>query len=203
VNGHQLHPVRLDGWQQGWVLPAATASQVVTLRFTPEGPFRTTLVVGAGLALVLVAWALLPARRRRKGRSSADRGADTGQEVSVDVPAEGAADGDPGVGSFRDRRLWVAWVVLTAAIFAISGPVAVAVPLLVGIRWLVPRRCSFLAWSAFGAVVLAGIAIAIGPGYRVGTWIGGGSYTAQAVGGLALAALVLSLLPNPQRRREA
>jgi arabinofuranan 3-O-arabinosyltransferase len=203
VNGHQLHPVRLDGWQQGWLLPAATAAQVVTLRFTPEGPFRTTLIVGAGLALVLVVWALLPVRRRRRGRSSTDRGVDADLEVGVDVPAERAADGDPGVGSFRDGRLWLAWVVLTGAIFAISGPVAVAVPLLVGVRWLVPRRVSFLAWSALGALVLAGIAAALGTGYRIGTWIGGGSYTAQALGGLAVAALVLSLLPNPHRRRGA
>ncbi len=69
VNGHQLKSVRLDGWQQGWVLPASVGRQVVTLQFPADGSFRLILLVGGGLAAVLVVWALLPARRRRRNRA--------------------------------------------------------------------------------------------------------------------------------------
>ena len=209
VNGHQLKPVRLDGWQQGWVLPASAGPQVVTLRFPADGSFRLILLVGGALAAVLVVWALLPARRRRRHRPvpaigiagspvahdevSAERSASAGVE-----PTEGDSDSPR---PWSAAGTWLAWAVLTGCLFVVAGPVALVVPLLVGLRWAFPGRPSSLAWLAFGAEVLAGIAIAIHPAYRVGTWVGSGSYTVQALGGLAVAALVLSLLPGPRRRK--
>ena len=209
VGGHQLKPVRLDGWQQGWVLPASAGPQVVTLQFPPDGSFRLTLLVGGGLAAVLVIWALLPARRRRRNRSVPGAGVATSPvapEVASTDPSVGAGVGsvDGEVDSIRSwsaARSWAAWVVLSACLFVVAGPVALVVPILVGLCWVFPRRSSSLAWVALGAEVLAGIAFAIHPAYRVGTWVGSGSYTAQALGGLAVAALALSLLPGPRRRK--
>ena len=209
VNGQQLKPVRLDGWQQGWVLPASVGPQVVTLQFPADGSFRLTLLVGGVLAAVLVVWALLPARRRRRkrtlrgargvGTSVAPEDVSTQRVVNGDVePTDG--DVDP-PRSWSTAGSWAAWVALSACLFVVAGPVALVVPLVVGLRWVFPGRPSFLAWLAFGAEVLAGIAIAIHPAYRAGTWVGSGSYTAQALGGLAVAALVLSLLPGPRRRK--
>lgn len=210
VNGHQLKPVRLDGWQQGWVLPASAGPQVVTLQFPPDGSFRLTLLVGGGLAAVLIIWALLPARRRR-GRNRTVRGAPVA--TSPIVPKAVSTDPSVGVGigpadgevdsarSWSAARTWAAWVVLSACLFVVAGPVALVVPILVGLRWVFPRRSHSLAWVALGSEVLAGIAIAIHPAFRVGTWVGSGSYTAQALGGLAVAALALSLLPEPRRRK--
>jgi len=60
--GVPLVPIRLDGWKQGWVLPAGSAT-VVTARFTPDGWYRGGLLVGL-FALVCAA-ALVPLSRRR------------------------------------------------------------------------------------------------------------------------------------------
>ncbi|MFD0775013.1 alpha-(1-_3)-arabinofuranosyltransferase family protein, partial [Streptomonospora algeriensis] len=52
-----LEPVRLDGWKQGWRLPAGTAGQV-TLRYAPDGVYHAALAVGAALASAVVVLAL-------------------------------------------------------------------------------------------------------------------------------------------------
>jgi arabinofuranan 3-O-arabinosyltransferase len=64
LGGQPLRAVRVDGWQQAFVVPAG-AGGTVTLRFTPDGPYRTGLTAGAGLVLVVGLAALVPARRRR------------------------------------------------------------------------------------------------------------------------------------------
>ncbi|HEU4675658.1 MAG TPA: alpha-(1-_3)-arabinofuranosyltransferase family protein [Motilibacteraceae bacterium] len=61
LGGRALAPVRIDGWQQGWLVPAG-ASGVVTLDYGPARPYRAGLVVGGLLVLTLLALALLPAR---------------------------------------------------------------------------------------------------------------------------------------------
>jgi hypothetical protein len=92
-------------------------------------------------------------------------------------------------------------VLASAALFVVAGPVAFAVPLVALVWWYVPPKWYFLSWVALLAEVLAGVVIAIDPHYRAGPWVGSGSYTAQALGGLAVAAVALSLLPMRQRRR--
>ncbi len=64
LNGEPLHRVRVDGWQQAWLVPAGEGG-TVRLEFAPDGPYRTRLAVGAIAALVLVGSVLLPVRRRR------------------------------------------------------------------------------------------------------------------------------------------
>jgi arabinofuranan 3-O-arabinosyltransferase len=64
LNGTTLAPQRVDGWQQGWVLPAGSAARV-DLRFTPTRLFEGLLLLGAFLALVC-AVAATPLRLRRK-----------------------------------------------------------------------------------------------------------------------------------------
>jgi arabinofuranan 3-O-arabinosyltransferase len=55
--GRPLASVRIDGWQQGWVVPAG-ASGAVTLTFGPATPYRAGLLLGAALALLLLVLAL-------------------------------------------------------------------------------------------------------------------------------------------------
>ncbi|HCT77330.1 MAG TPA: DUF3367 domain-containing protein [Micromonosporaceae bacterium] len=63
AGGKTLTPIVVDGWQQGWLVPAGTGGTVV-LKFAPEWTFRAALLVGAGaLGLVLLA-AMLPGNRR-------------------------------------------------------------------------------------------------------------------------------------------
>jgi arabinofuranan 3-O-arabinosyltransferase len=71
--GRRLRPVVVDGWQQGWVVPAGSAG-TVALAFAPDHTFRRGLLVGALAALVLLALALVrgsttsaPAASRRTG----------------------------------------------------------------------------------------------------------------------------------------
>jgi arabinofuranan 3-O-arabinosyltransferase len=61
--GRTLASTEVDGWQQGYVLPAGRAG-TVRLDFTPDTPVRWGMALGAFLVLGLVAMALLPERRR-------------------------------------------------------------------------------------------------------------------------------------------
>ncbi|MDR3658888.1 MAG: alpha-(1-_3)-arabinofuranosyltransferase, partial [Mycobacterium sp.] len=62
ANGAILTPVTVNGWQQGWVLPAGTAG-TVTLTFALNTPYRIGLFGGLALLPLLALLALLPARR--------------------------------------------------------------------------------------------------------------------------------------------
>ena len=200
VGGHQLRAVRLDGWQQGWVLPAADASEEVTLGFVPDSSFRAGLVAGAVIALALLAWVVLSLRRskRRDGVRSAVSQPDgsTPSEQTHLAPAPG-----DGVHPMLRLGLWTG--AITLLVFVVAGPAAVVVPVCVGLGVLARRRRDVLAWVAGCAEVLAGVAIAVHPGYRIGVLAGSGSYTAQALGTLALAALAVSLLPAFDATAEA
>lgn len=61
LDGRPLEAVRLDGWQQGWRLPAGAAGEV-RLDYAPDRTFRAGLLAGLAAALVLLLLALLPAR---------------------------------------------------------------------------------------------------------------------------------------------
>lgn len=51
LNGKELKPQRVDGWAQGWRVPAG-AGGTVRVEYAPEGAYRT--VVGAGLAVFVL-----------------------------------------------------------------------------------------------------------------------------------------------------
>lgn len=63
MDGHTLPRVRVDGWQQAWLVPAGRGG-TVTLEFTPDGQYRQDLLVGGLAAVVLTGSLLIPARRR-------------------------------------------------------------------------------------------------------------------------------------------
>jgi arabinofuranan 3-O-arabinosyltransferase len=69
MGGFTLAPIVLDGWQQGWFVPAGSHGQVV-LTFEQDGAYRAALFGGGGLAAALVVVAALPARRREGVRPS-------------------------------------------------------------------------------------------------------------------------------------
>ncbi|NOL38630.1 DUF3367 domain-containing protein [Kribbella sandramycini] len=62
--GRKLTPIRVAGWQQGWVLPAGE-EQLVSARFMPDRSYRAGLLVGA-LGLVLVTGMAVFYRRRTR-----------------------------------------------------------------------------------------------------------------------------------------
>ena len=61
-DGATLTPVIVNGWQQGWVVPAG-ATGTITLGFASNGPYRVGLVGGLALLPLLVLLALVPPRR--------------------------------------------------------------------------------------------------------------------------------------------
>lgn len=62
IGGRTLKPLVVDGWQQGWILPAGTSGEVV-LRFAPDTTYRAGLLLGGILLAVVVLLAVLPARQ--------------------------------------------------------------------------------------------------------------------------------------------
>ena len=58
-----LRPIRIDGWQQGFEVPAGRGGTIVMV-MAPDGVYRLSLFIGAVLLLVLGALALWPVRRR-------------------------------------------------------------------------------------------------------------------------------------------
>ncbi|WP_346623884.1 alpha-(1-_3)-arabinofuranosyltransferase family protein [Blastococcus montanus] len=92
LDGDVLEPVVLDGWQQGYRIPAAVSGDVV-LEFVPDPWYRGTLLAGLVLAVVLVVLAALSPRGRRRGGgvasdlTSHDRSLGAGTAAAVGVAA--------------------------------------------------------------------------------------------------------------------
>jgi arabinofuranan 3-O-arabinosyltransferase len=192
--GHRtLHAVRLDGWQQGYMLPASASEQQVDLRFIPDETFRILLLFGGVLAMVLALLAVFPARRREVLADGAD--ATEFRDVRSRSRARHSAPG-----AHAPAILW-GTLVIAVAVFFVGGPVLAAVALLLGVLCVFSGR-AWLGWLALGAETAAGVIIAYEPGYRTGELLGSGSYTAQALGAVAFIALALSLLPVRRGREE-
>jgi arabinofuranan 3-O-arabinosyltransferase len=96
-DGSVLKPVTVNGWQQGWVVPAGTAGPV-TLTFASNTPYRAGLIGGLVLLPLLALLAFVPVRRPRRDDEPArtwQPGAATGS-VAV-IVAAGAISGIGGV----------------------------------------------------------------------------------------------------------
>jgi arabinofuranan 3-O-arabinosyltransferase len=65
LDGRELSRVTVDGWRQGFVVPAGAGGRV-EVEFGPGRTYRLALVTGALLALGLLVMVLLPARARRR-----------------------------------------------------------------------------------------------------------------------------------------
>ncbi|GAA3653366.1 alpha-(1-_3)-arabinofuranosyltransferase [Nonomuraea antimicrobica] len=71
INGETLKPIRIDGWKQGWELPAGT-SGTVRLEYLPDRAYRLALVLGlAGIALLALAALVLRGPRPEHVRETA------------------------------------------------------------------------------------------------------------------------------------
>jgi arabinofuranan 3-O-arabinosyltransferase len=63
VDGKPLERTRVDGWQQGWLLPAGEQA-VVRLDFVPDSSYRGRLLAGSLAVLLLVGATVFPIRKR-------------------------------------------------------------------------------------------------------------------------------------------
>jgi arabinofuranan 3-O-arabinosyltransferase len=166
--GQHLTPLRIDGWRQAWVVPGGSGGQV-ELAFAPGRSYRAGLVAGA----IGVLAALICAFARRRGR---------------ELPPAPA----------RAVPVVVIGALAAFAVWAVSGAVVVALPVLV---FLAMRTDDDRVLPEAAALTYAGagLLVVLQPGRFPGTEAGAYGAPAQVLAGVALAALVATLLV-PQRR---
>ncbi len=109
LDGAELEAVTVDGWQQGYVLPAGPAG-TVSLDFGPATVYRLALVGGAAAVLLLALACVLPARPSRIPPGSGRRSTSAAAGAAVAVVAAatlGMALIGGGVGVAALGLLWI------------------------------------------------------------------------------------------------
>ncbi|MGU3498273.1 alpha-(1-_3)-arabinofuranosyltransferase domain-containing protein [Mycobacterium sp. C31M] len=173
-DGSPLRPVTVNGWQQGWVVPAGTDG-TLTLSFPSNTPYRIGLFGGLALLPLLALLALLPTRRPQPGMA---------------VP------------TWRPRPVIVAGAVLVAGtlISGITGAVVVAAA--VGLRYLLVRRPvldeRFTVGATAGGLIAAGAVLSRNPWRSVDGYIGH-SAGVQMLALLSVAMLAASVVAIGRR----
>ena len=174
LNGQALTPVRLDGWQQAFVVPAG-AGGAITLTFRPAATYHLALIaslLAVAILLALTAWSFLAA-----GQGGATMMGSGGERR-------------------RRGRAWIGVVSVTALILVAGGVVALVVPVL---AWLAGRvRLPVLA---FWAMVASGLLAAVRP-FGTGL-LGPFGWPAQACALVALAAALVAGSVGAPRNAEA
>lgn len=183
-DGAPLRAVTVNGWQQGWVIPAGTDG-TVTLRFALNAPYRIGLFGGLALLLILAALALVPGAR--PGAGAAVRAWRPGVLAGLGVGAAAfALSGWPGL---------VLWAVTGGATVLLSS-----------LHLPPERRAALRVFGASGFVLAAMLWLATGPWHAESGYVGHGPWPQ----GLALVGVLLmawSTLPwsrsggRPRRRQ--
>ncbi|HEY1842870.1 MAG TPA: DUF3367 domain-containing protein [Mycobacterium sp.] len=172
--GTRLTPLAVNGWQQGWVLPAGT-SGTITLTFAPNSLYRVGLAGGLALLPLLALLAWWP--QRRGPTDSAARPWTPGPWVAVAMLAAGA-------------------VIAGVAGVAVFGAA-------LGLRWVLrdrPRRRDVIAvWLSAGGLILAGAALSRHP-WRSVDGYAGHSAAVQLLALVPLAALSASTVTRTAER---
>jgi arabinofuranan 3-O-arabinosyltransferase len=184
ADGTRLRPITVNGWQQGWVVPAGVAGPI-TLTFGSTTLYRLGLFGGLALLPVLALLAL-PCRRRRPAASRAG-------------PAPRSWRPGPVSGS-------VAVLAAGAVISGVPGIVVIAAAL--GLRHLLrarPALCDAVTvGSTAGGLILSGALLSRHPWRSVQGYAGhspGVQLLALiAVGVLAASAVTVTALSSGARR---
>jgi arabinofuranan 3-O-arabinosyltransferase len=213
LNGRTLTPVRLDGWQQAFIVPKGPGG-TITITFRPAATYHLALVVSilaAALLFALAAWSFLAARRTGAGKAEPmDVTTYPFLPVERDVhwlggPRNGNTRGVLGMRGTGAMRAWMGMLAVAALIFVAGGPVALAVPLLACLPWLPLRRpgdpAAWLPWIALAAMVASGLLSAVRP-FGQGLF-GPFGWPAQACALVALAAALTPTVAVPSRLRPA
>jgi arabinofuranan 3-O-arabinosyltransferase len=172
--GTRLTPVAVNGWQQGWLVPAGNPG-TITLTFASNSLYGAGLAVGLALLPLL---AMLALWRTRRGRTD-------------DAPAQPWASGP-----------WAAVAVLAAGA-VIAGAVGVAVVgAALGLRYALRHRERWrdgmtVVLSASG-LILAGAALSRHPWRSVGGYAGH-SANVQLLALISLAVLAASVVTVSDR----
>ena len=170
-DGATLTPVIVNGWQQGWVVPAG-AQGTITVKFESNATYRTGLIAGLALLPLLLLLAFIPARR----------------PVSPQLPVRPWAPG----------RLTAIGLLAGAAAIAGAGGIAVFGTALIA-AYLLRRRQPALERLALAAapigLILAGALLSRYPWRSVDGYIGHSAWV-QLLALISLAAVSSSVLPR-------
>ncbi|MBL0748195.1 alpha-(1-_3)-arabinofuranosyltransferase domain-containing protein [Nocardioides baculatus] len=182
LDGRRVEPIRVDGWQQAWIVPEGTGG-TLTMRFAPQATYTAVLVAGLVVSGLLLLAGLVLLVTRRSG-SGPLRASAASASAWRDWPAASAA------------RLPVVAIALVAVV-ATMGWVAAAA-FVVGAAWL-RRDLSRLVLLAVVLVVASGV---------LDAWplpVPGSVADGLAVAGvgLALALALRGLSPGESRTEEA
>ncbi|MBI5336393.1 MAG: DUF3367 domain-containing protein [Mycolicibacterium rufum] len=172
ADGAALRAITVNGWQQGWLLPAGT-SGAVTLAFTANTAYRAGLIGGLALLPLLLVLAFAPARRRD--------------------PLPPARPWAP--------NLVAVGVAATLAATVISGPVGAALSASAfGARHLLRRReklCETITVvGAAGGLILAGAVLSQNPWRSVDGYVGHSPWV-QFLALISVVAVAVSAVPWP------
>ena len=142
LDGEPLEPMVLDGWQQGYVVPAGTGGRI-DLQFTPDLPYRAGLLGGALLAFLLLTCTVVGTIR------SGRRPATVVEEARWTRLADNATS----------RAVLIAGSALIGGLPLAAGALAGA-----GLRSRPSRRLVLGSATIAGAGLLAALAAAAGQG---------------------------------------
>ncbi|MFH8606157.1 DUF3367 domain-containing protein [Streptomyces sp. NPDC018029] len=170
LNGKELTSVRLDGWQQGWLVPSGEGG-TVKLTYEPSQIYEIGLILAGVGVLALAALVLVLSRRR---------------DTDTDAPA--GPPPAPGI--------VLGTVALTLVAAVIAGPFALLVPALALLAWW---RHALLVPVAFLAMAGAGIAAATGAGETVSADEGAFGPAAQLLALIALFAALVTVRETRHR----
>jgi len=174
--GTRLTPVAVNGWQQGWVVPAGNPG-TITLTFASNSLYRAGLAVGLALLPLLALLALWRTRQRR----------------TDDAPPQPWA---PGAGAA------VGVLAAGAVIAGVAGVVVAGAAL--GLRYALHNRQSdgITVGLSAGGLILAGAALSRHP-WRSVDGYAGHSANVQLLALISLAVLAASVVRMPGRGRRA
>jgi len=176
LDGHALTAVRLDGWQQAFVVPAGAGGSVV-LTYKPATAYHLASIASAaaiGVLLLLAAWSFA-ARRRRA------------EPGGPGAPAPAWPAGT--VGS------WSGALGVIGLLFLAGGPLVLAGACLVLLAWRCPRLLPAIAFCGMAAA-----AVLTATAARPPSALGHGAFSAPAQAA-ALVAFGAALIPVSARVR--
>ncbi|WP_083088807.1 alpha-(1-_3)-arabinofuranosyltransferase [Mycobacterium noviomagense] len=176
-DGTRLTPVAVNGWQQGWVVPAGT-SGTITLTFVSNSWYRAGLLGGLALLPLLALLAWWPARRRRDD----------------DVPARPWALGRWGAVAALGAGIVIAGV---AGFFVFGAALALRYALRERQRWCDAITLGLTA----GGLILAGAALSRHPWRSVDGYVGHSPWV-QLLALVSLAVVSSSVTMRPAESRD-
>lgn len=171
LSGTELDTVIVDGWRQGYVIPAGLDGEL-RMSYAPNSLYRALLVVGVLTLIALVAAAVLPARRHN------------GPE------AVGAAVWPPGV----------LWLAVTATAIWTTGLLALALLPIRQISKRRPIRVTVLAAASF-IIASAAMIAALRQAPPWASWLEIGGIPVAVASAVAYLAVVASVLPGRSDER--